>query len=333
MRFIKISLIILVTLTGIYFLGPQPQKPVFETTLPAVPPIQELESFIARNEAKHKIKPDNDARIVWANDSLKEKTNYAIVYLHGFSASQEEGNPAHRNIAKKFGCNLYLARLAEHGIDTANALFNFTPERLWESAKLAYAIGSKIGDTVILMGTSTGGTVALQLAATYPEVGGLLLYSPNIAINDPNAWLLNDPWGLSIARMIKNSDYLTTDKKDERYARYWNTKYSIEAAVQLEELLERTMVQETFEKINQPLLTLYYFKDEKNQDPVVKVSAMKEMFAQVKTAPSKKRMIAIPNAGGHVLASAIVSKDIKSVQDQTALFLKEVMGLQEKLNN
>jgi esterase/lipase len=329
MRLVKVLLTLLILLTVTYFLGPHPKQPVFETTLPTIPPIKELESFIANNEGRHKVKGDNEARIVWANDSLKQKTNYAIVYLHGFSASQEEGNPVHRNIAKQFGCNLYLARLAEHGIDTVDALLNYTPDRLWESAKQAYAIGKEIGDTVILMGTSTGGTVALQLAATYPEVGGLVLYSPNIAINDPNAWLLNNPWGLSIARMVKKSDYIITDKQDEQYARYWNTKYCLEAAVQLQELIERKMTTATFQKVNQPLLTLYYYKDEQNQDPVVKVSAMKDMFTQVKTAENKKRMVAIPNAGAHVLASPIVSKDIKTVQEQTALFLKQVMGLQE----
>jgi len=118
-----------------------------------------------------------------------------------------EGDPVHRDIAKFFGCNLYLARLAQHGIDTTDALINMTADNLWESAKQAYAIGKKLGKKVILMGTSTGGTLALQLAATYPEVSGLVLYSPNIAIKDPNAWLLNNPWGLSIARMVKGSQY------------------------------------------------------------------------------------------------------------------------------
>ncbi|MBR2648528.1 MAG: alpha/beta hydrolase [Sediminibacterium sp.] len=333
MRFIKIILIIAVIGIAIYFAGPHPSKPIFETKLPATPPIEQLESFITNKEHKHKIKENNEARIVWANDTLKQKTNYAIVYLHGFSASQEEGNPVHRNIAKQFGCNLYLARLAEHGIDTVDALFNYTADRLWESAKEAYAIGKAIGDTVILMGTSTGGTAALQLAATYPEVGALVLYSPNIAINDPNAWLLNNPWGLSIARMVKKSNYVTSDNKNELYARYWNTKYRLEAAVELEELLERTMIKATFHKIKQPLLVLYYYKDEKNQDPVVKVSAIKEMFEQVTTDSNKKRMTPIPNAGAHVLASPIISKDIKTVQEQTAIFLKQVIGLKEKSIN
>lgn len=329
-RFIKIVVIIAVVATGIYFLGPHPKKPVFNQTLPTVPTLNELESYIANNEGDHKVKGDNEARIVWANDSAKTKTNYVIVYLHGFSASQEEGNPVHRNIAKKFGCNLYLSRLAEHGIDTVDALINFTADKLWESAKEAYAIGKQLGDTVILMGTSTGCTVALQLAAAYPEVGGLILYSPNIAINDPNAHLLNNPWGLSIARMVKKSDYIVSDNQDPQHARYWNTQYCLEAAVELEELLESTMNKQTFEKVQQPLLTLYYYKDEKNQDPVVKVSAMKEMFAQVATPANKKRMVAVPNAGAHVLASPIVSKDIKTVEDQTALFLQDVFKLTQK---
>ena len=96
-------LIFLSVCIGLYFLGPQPAKPLFNQTLPNIPAINELETFIVNQESKHKLKPDNQARIVWANDSSKSKTEYAIVYLHGFSASQEEGNPVHRNIAKKFG--------------------------------------------------------------------------------------------------------------------------------------------------------------------------------------------------------------------------------------
>ena len=39
------------------------------------------------------IKPDNQARIIWADSSKKEKTKIAFLYLHGFSASQAEGDP------------------------------------------------------------------------------------------------------------------------------------------------------------------------------------------------------------------------------------------------
>jgi len=284
---------------------------------------------VASNEAKHKVKPDNEARIVWANDSTKAKTPYVIVYLHGFSASQEEGNPVHRNIAKQFGCNMYLARLSEHGIDTTDALVNMTATSLWESAKEAYAIGKQLGDKVILMGTSTGGTVALELASNFEDVAGLVLYSPNIAINNPSAFLTNNPWGLQIARMVMGGKENVLKNRTDTYKKYWNHQYRLEAVVELQELLETTMIPSHFNKIKCPLLTLYYFKDEKNQDPVVKVSAMKEMFEAVSTPANLKRMIPIPEAGNHVLASPIQSNDIVTVEKETALFLEQVMQIKK----
>jgi len=155
-------LYVLAVLVIVYAFGPAPEKPVFSSSLPTPPnDAVSLEKYIADIEAQHKLRPNNEARIVWANDSLKTKTDYAIVYLHGFSASQEEGNPTHRDIAKQFGANLYLARLAEHGIDTVDQLVNYNGENLWESAKEAYAIGKQLGNKVILMGTSTVGSVAL----------------------------------------------------------------------------------------------------------------------------------------------------------------------------
>lgn len=328
MRIIKWFLGVIAVLSIVYLAGPNPTTPVYNTSLPTIPAEPEaLEAFIQSNEKKHNVRPNNEARIVWANDSMKQKTPYAIVYLHGFSASQEEGNPVHQNIAKQFGCNLYLARLSEHGIDTTDALINMTAESLFKSAKEAYAIGKQIGEKVIVMGTSTGGTLALQLAAMYPEVAGLILYSPNIAIKDPNAWLLNNPWGLQIARMVKGSKYLGVKKDNPLYEQYWNTKYRLEATVQLEELLETTMTKENFVKVKQPLLLLYYYKNDKEQDPVVSVDAMKNMFAEVSTNEKKKRMIPLPNTGNHVIASPIQSNDIISVEKETADFLKTVLQL------
>ena len=153
---------------------------------------------MATIESRHKIKPGNEAEIIWV-DATHQQTEYAVVYLHGFSASKMEGNPVHLNLAKALHANLYLARLADHGIDTIAPMKNFTADRLWETSKQAYAIGKKLGKKVILVGTSTGGTVALKLAASYPEINSLILISPNVAINDKNAWMLNDPWGLQIA--------------------------------------------------------------------------------------------------------------------------------------
>lgn len=328
MRLISRWLLVTAGILVLYWVGPNPADPVYTNDLPVLSDSpQQLEMYVAEQEKKHQIKPDNQARIVWYNDSLKNTTEYALVYLHGFSASQEEGNPVHRNLAKAFGCNLYLARLAEHGIDTSDALLNYTAEGLWQTAKEAYAIGKKLGKKVILMGTSTGGTVALQLAAAFPEIAGIILYSPNIAINDPNAWLLNNPWGLQIARLVKGSNFNTAGQDDSTYKKYWNHTYRLEATVQLQELLETTMVPATFGAVRQPVLALYYFKDENNQDKVVKVSAIQKMMQELGTPDSLKRSVAMANAGNHVLASPIVSKDVAGIEKETSTFLQQVMKL------
>ncbi|MFZ2905096.1 MAG: alpha/beta hydrolase [Cyclobacteriaceae bacterium] len=322
--FITIPVILL--LVG-YLSGPQPATPVFNHEMPVVPTdAAALEQYISLNEAKHKIKPDNEAKIVWA-DSSRRKTSYSIVYLHGFSASQMEGDPIHRRIAKKFGCNLFLARLADHGIDTTEALLQFTADRFWETSKEALAIGRAIGDKVILMSTSTGGTTALMLAAEYPDnVAALINMSPNIAINDPAAFLLNDPWGLQIARTVLGSNYREWVPNEER-AKYWTSKYRIEALVQLEELVESAMNTETFSKVKQPSLTLYYYRNENEQDPEVKVSAMLKMNDQLSTPDSLKSAIAIPNAGAHVIGSSLVSKDVEGVYAEIETFMIKKLRL------
>jgi pimeloyl-ACP methyl ester carboxylesterase len=330
MKFLKWLGIILLLLIVIYFLGPKPSPPNYSNVLPVIPSESNaLENYIKTNEAKHKLKPDNEARILWFNDSLKQKTEYAVVYLHGFSASQEEGDPIHYTFAQKFGCNLYLSRLDAHGIDTTEPLGNFTAEGLWNSAKEAFAIGKQLGKKVILMSTSTGGSLALKLAATYPEIAGLILLSPNIAINDANAWLLNNHWGLQIAHLVTGK-HRTVSDTTALYAQYWNNWYATKSLVQLEELLETTMKESTFKKVTQPTLLLYYYKDEEHQDPVVKVNAMRRMFGQLGTPESLKREVAIPNAGDHVLGSYIKSKDVQTVEEECEKFAEEVMKINPK---
>ena len=327
MKFLKWLGIILLLLILTYFMGPRPVIPILSKDLPVVPAKPAaLEKYIHDHETRHKLKPDNEARILWLNDSLKQRTEYAIVYIHGFSASQEEGDPVHYTFAKKFGCNLFLSRLEDHGTDTTEPLLNVTADKLWNSAKEAYVIGKQLGKKIILMATSTGGTLALKLAAEYPDIAGLILLSPNIAINDPNAWVLDNHWGLQIAKLIKGN-YIHAKDTTQLYAQYWNAKYRIESTVQLEELIETTMKESTFKKITQPVLMLYYYKDETHQDPVVKVSAMKRMFMQLGTPENLKWQMAVPNAGDHVIGSYIKSKDVQTVEDECEKFAVEILKM------
>ena len=87
------------------------------------------------------------------------------------------------------------------------------------------------------------------------------------------------------------------------------------------------MNQRTFVKVKQPSLTLYYFKNEQEQDPTVKVSAILEMNGQLGTPDALKEAVPIPNGGGHVLGSYIVSKDIETVSKEVRKFAIEKLGM------
>lgn len=289
----------------------------------------ELEQLIFQKEKKlrGRLKKDNQARIVWQNDS-KEKTPYSLVYLHGFSASQFEGYPIHRRIAQKFGMNLYLSRLAGHGLRTKRSFKNLTPDELADSAIDAINIAKKIGHKVILMGTSTGCSLSLMAMANDPEIVGAICFSPNIDIADPKTHLLRRPFGLRVAKFFLGGSYHV--KGGPRIVRkYWTSKYRIEGVVALREFLDKTMILETFEKVTQPVLFLAYYKNEKEQDSTVSVAAMETTFGQLGTPESKKVFKKMPNVAAHCLANKHFSKDLESVEKETTEFLENVIGLKQ----
>jgi pimeloyl-ACP methyl ester carboxylesterase len=322
---------LLAVLVIIYYLGPRPATPVYDPILPVVP--QEaglLVQYIASKEAQHKLKPDNEAHIVWY-DSVPSKTKYSVVYLHGFSASEKEGEPVHLDFARRYGCNLFLSRLDAHGIDTSDPLLTMTAKGLWEDAKQALAIGKALGEKVILLTTSTGGTLGLKLAATYPnDIFAVINMSPNIEINDNLVFLTNNPWGLEISQLVKKSKFNETKDPNPEKGKYWNNRYRLEAIGELESLVETTMDPATFRKVKQPVLNLYYYKDAEHQDKTVRVSAILRMEKELGTPDSLKEAIAIPNAGAHVLGSPITSKDVPGVERAIDAFAEKKLGLTAK---
>ncbi|WP_372950697.1 alpha/beta hydrolase [Mariniphaga sp.] len=326
-RFILILLLILVA--G-YLLGPKPPKPELDKDLPSLPAsLRNMESYIEEKEAEYSIRPDNESRIVWANDSLVERTDFCLLYLHGFSASWYEGYPANVEFAKHFGMNAYLPRLASHGLETEDALIDMTPDNLWESAKEALMVARTLGKKVIIMSTSTGGTLGLQLAADFPEyVDGLILYSPNIRINNGAAFLLSKPWGLQIGRKVTGGKYrVTSEDFESKDCQYWYCKYRMEAVIFLQQLVEATMNKSTFNRVTTPVFLGYYYKDENNQDKTVKVSSMLKMFDQLGTPSDRKIKVAFPEAGDHVIACEITSGSVDEVIRETIQFGEEVLNL------
>lgn len=328
MKKIYIPLSVILVLFVAYIAGPRLERNELSNVLPTIQvDISTVEKYVADKEAKFDTRPDNEARIIWNNDSLKNKTTYSILYLHGFSACWYEGSPTHINLAKKINANLYLSRLHDHGIESEDALLDMEPSKLYESAKEALLIATTLGEKVILVGTSTGGTLALKLAADFPAlVDMIILLSPNIAINNPAAFMLTKPWGLQVARLSAGGGkyrYLESDSKIED--KYWNQTYRWEATIYLGLLVEQTMNKELFKKINQPLFLGYYYKNEEEQDPVVRVDAMLKMFDQISTPTQLKYKVAFPEAGRHVIGCEATSGCAEKVESEIITFVSRVM--------
>ena len=321
---------IILALFIIYSVGPRPSKPDFtihEINLPVS--LTDLENNINRSENAIKgIKPDNQARIIWADSSKKEKTKIAFLYLHGFSASQAEGDPIHKDLAKKYNANLYLSRLAEHGIDRGDSsMINLAAGAYEASAEDAFSIAKKLGDEVVVIGTSAGGTLSLYLASRHPEIKAIVLYSPCVKLYDNTAMILDKPWGLQIARIVSGGSVKKFEPESKVHANYWQLDYRIEALVALQSLISNTMKPEVFSNVKCPAFLGYYYKNEIEQDKTVSVPAMLKMFDELGTPAVLKQKKAFPEAGAHVIGSYIRSKDWQGVEKETDTFLSDTVKL------
>lgn len=329
MKAIKYFLISVAALILVYFVGPTMPKSVLNQNLPTIQ--GSVVNYVTSMEGKPglKIKAGCEAKIVWANDSTRQATEYVLLYLHGFSASWREGFPVNEEFAKKFGCNAFFARLAAHGEISDNPLLDMTSDRLYESAKEALVIAHQLGQKVVIMGCSTGCTLALKLVADFPGlVAGMILYSPNVQIKNRTAVLLSGHWGLQIAQLNFGGKFRVLDNDPNgEVCKYWNCTYRAEATVYLQQLLDNTMSKEQFDKVKCPVFVGYYYKDEQNQDEIVEVKASLQMFKELGTPDNQKRLVDFPNAGNHVLCSPLYSGAVPEVKNATFQFAEEILGM------
>lgn len=323
----RVFSLVLSVLVVAYFLGPAPAEPdLNELEIIEVPSnIPELMNWVAEGESKHTIKPNNSSYFKFIDPDSIYKTEYALLYLHGFSASPREGLPVHEDIAKEYGMNLYVPRLYEHGLIEDEPMINFNGEGWMTTAKQAIEVSKMIGEKVIIMSCSTGGTASLFLSAQNdPAVVAQVCYSPNIDLFDSKSILLTKPWGLQIGRKILGGDHYTWDipKGAEKY---WHGKYRIESLIQLKAMLDESMEEEVFNEIRIPTFIAYYFKNEKEQDDVVSINATKEMIEALGVEKEKLDVVVLPTVGAHGMQSQFFSKDLEAVMKETREFLDQVI--------
>ena len=237
-----------------------------------------IESNINHKEANIKgMKSGNEAKIIWSENYKEKQSPIAFVYLHGFGASSREGQPVMSMLSNKYNANVYLSRLKEHGLGRDDNYINLTPENYIASAKEALEIGKRIGEKVILVSTSTGGTLSLKLASEDTSILGLIMYSPFIGLKNPAFAAITTPEGK--AGLIKmNGSEIVKQKRSEEEAKYWSTSYHMNGYEALVKMLIENMTPQTFSKVKVPVFVGYYYKNEEEQDQVVSVAAILKMY-------------------------------------------------------
>lgn len=309
-----------------YMLGPKVKNQELMIEFPEVPTrMTELEAYLKnREDSVIGLKEGNEAYIIWADSLVKRKTPFSIVYIHGFGASPMEGDPVHRFLADHFGANLFVTRLPEHGIRRQNGMEYLSAQKLANAAGEAYQIGKSLGDQVIVVGTSMGGALSLLLASQQPDIHALVVYSPAIRDGDGRLESFFKPWTKLIMEKTLMENGVIHQKRQGEKAAFWSEDYHINGYESLAVLLYSEMNSETFSKIKQPLFLGYYYKNDQEQDFVVSVPKMLEMYSQLGTEAALKKEMAFPKTGDHVITSAITSKDWQSVLFSTIDFLENI---------
>ncbi len=224
---------------GAFLLGPRVEVGPPEDFEPP-PGITDLDRWLADREARFgDITPGAEARIVWADPAAPAQTERALLYFHGFSATRQETAPLAETLAGALSANLYEVRLRGHG-RPGEALAEASVEQWFADALQALAVGRALGRRVIVLGTSTGGTLAVWLAAR-PEardaVEALALVSPNFGVADPRGALLTGPWGRQIAELTVG-EYREWTPESEARRRYWTWRYPTRALLPMGALVD-----------------------------------------------------------------------------------------------
>jgi esterase/lipase len=289
----------------------------------------DLQDYITKQETSEgKLKPDNQARIIWHNTDLKTQTTYSIVYIHGFSASQGDGKPLHTELAEFLGANLFLARLSGHGL-AQNPLENVQYQDWIRTTVEAIAIGQQIGERVIVMGCSTGAALACLIAAFQPSIAALMLYSPLVEFSD---WRIrNFPVGLLhvISNwMIPQSRIKTMASKKGESAfenQYWYQDYPLKAVVELKKLVELFKQVQPFSQLRMPLFLGYYHKSKSESDHRVYIPAL-EALKEEQISPGSYRFIRNYIDGGyHILTNPWHNKAFSEVLSDSKQFLERFL--------
>ena len=233
MRFLKALLALLILLAaaiGLAYATTPRLHWLAGAEVAAVVPGADLDAWLTQHEGVFDdITTGTEKHITWAGEP-GARTSLALVYLHGYSATRQEISPVPERLAQALGANLFATRFAGHGRSGA-ALAEATPEDWATDLAEAMAIAARLGDRVVLIGTSTGASIA-TLAALDPAyrdaIAALVMVSPNFELNNPQAFLLHLPYAERWVPLVVG-ETRSWEPQNDGQARYWTSSYPTRA--------------------------------------------------------------------------------------------------------
>lgn len=126
-------------------------------------------------------------------------TARAIVLLHGFTNSPLQFDSLAALLYRE-GDNVYVPRLPDHAVrgGGATTLAQITAEALRDASDAAVDIARGLGDSVIVVGLSGGGTMALWIGQFRGDVRRVVIIAPLVAVSRVPSIVETPAIGLSI---------------------------------------------------------------------------------------------------------------------------------------
>ena len=275
--------------------------------------VADLDSYLVQSESKFgDVVPGAEKKIIWAS-ARREQTEYAIVYIHGYSASRQETAPLADLVAKDLKANLFYTRLTGHARNP-EAFANSNANDWLNDSVEALEIGKKLGRKVILMGTSTGSSLICWLVSQdkyQKDVASIIFISPNFYPASKMTKLFLYPAGVGFAKMVYGKER-SWEPRNSGEGKYWNHQYRWEAITPMIVLVEHIQ-NIPYEKINVPALFLYTEKDK-----VVDTGEIAKKF--VLFGAKDKKLLNLSQCKDHIMAGDILSPET------TPLLRSEIVG-------
>lgn len=262
LRKLLVTVVIIVAVLGLTFaLGP---REVVDETITFDPATigEDIETYLAEREAEiPDITPGAEKQVIWHDAISKAKTQHAIVYIHGFSATLEEVRPLPDLVGADLDANIFYTRLKGHG-RTGDAMADATVNDWYNDVAEAVAVGRKIGEKIIIVSTSTGGTLATW-AATEPElmedVAAMVFISPNFKVKAAGSEILELPWARQVLPLFlgKNRSF---EARNAEQAKWWTTTYPNVALLPMQASVAAT-ADIAMEDLDVPALFIFHPND------------------------------------------------------------------------